>query len=128
VIRLTESLPLTDNARVICLSSIAGIAGNFGQTNYSASKSGIIGFVESAGPLLAPRGIAINAIAPGFIETRLTKAIPTATREVARRLSNLSQGGLPADIAEVATFLSSPGAAGLCGNVIRVCGGNLVGA
>jgi 3-oxoacyl-[acyl-carrier protein] reductase len=128
VIRLTETLPLAEGARIVCLSSIAGIAGNVGQTNYSASKCGIIGYVQALAPTLADRGIAVNAIAPGFIETRLTKAIPVATREVARRLCNLSQGGLPTDIAETATFLSTPGAAGLAGNVIRVCGGNLVGA
>jgi 3-oxoacyl-[acyl-carrier protein] reductase len=79
-------------------------------------------------PVLAARGIAVNAIAPGFIETRLTAAIPFATREGARRLCNLSQGGLPIDVAEALTFLCSPGAQGLSGNVIRVCGGSLVGA
>jgi 3-oxoacyl-[acyl-carrier protein] reductase len=67
-------------------------------------------------------------VAPGFIETRLTAAIPMGTREVARRLSNLSQGGLPHDVAEVITFLSSPGASALCGQTVRVCGGNFVGA
>lgn len=130
VIALTEALEpvLADEARIVCLSSIAGIAGNVGQTNYAASKAGVIGYVRALAPTLAGRGIAVNAIAPGFIETRLTDAIPVATREVARRLCNLSQGGLPVDIAEVATFLSSPGAHGLSGQVVRVCGGNFVGA
>ncbi|MCB9687091.1 MAG: 3-oxoacyl-ACP reductase [Alphaproteobacteria bacterium] len=130
VLRLTEGLEpvLGKDARLVCLSSIAGIAGNVGQTNYSASKAAIIGFVQSAAPRLARKGIAINAIAPGFIETRLTDAIPVATREVARRLCNLGQGGLPVDIAEVATFLASPGAHGISGQVLRVCGGSFVGA
>lgn len=128
VIGLIEGLPINTNGRVVCLSSIAGIAGNVGQTNYAASKAGVIGVVEHLGPNLARRGVAINAIAPGFIETRLTKAIPTATREVARRLCNLSQGGLPTDIAEVATFLASPQAGALCGQVVRVCGGSFIGA
>ena len=128
VIGLIEEVPVNKNGRVVCLSSIAGIAGNVGQTNYAASKAGIIGVVGHLGPKLARRGVAINAIAPGFIETRLTRAIPTATREVARRLCNLSQGGLPTDIAEVATFLASPSAGALCGQVVRVCGGNLIGA
>jgi 3-oxoacyl-[acyl-carrier protein] reductase len=130
VIRITEGIQpiLGKDARIVCLSSIAGIAGNVGQTNYSASKAGIIGFVQALGPKLAKKGIAVNAIAPGFIETRLTDAIPVATREVARRLCNLSQGGLPLDIAEVATFLASPGACGLSGQVVRVCGGSFVGA
>ncbi|MEQ1571966.1 MAG: 3-oxoacyl-ACP reductase, partial [Myxococcota bacterium] len=127
---LTEALePLfAPGARVVCLSSIAGISGNVGQTNYAASKSGVIGLVEALAGVLAPRGVAVNAIAPGFIETRLTHAIPVATREVARRLSNLGQGGLPVDVAEVVAFLSSPGAAALSGQVIRVCGGSFVGA
>ena len=127
VMRIQEALPLRDGGRVICLSSIAGIAGNVGQTNYAASKAGIIGLVRVLAPGLAERGSTINAVAPGFIETRLTHAIPVATREVARRLSNLAQGGLPADVAEVITFLASPGA-GLSGQILRVCGGNFVGA
>jgi 3-oxoacyl-[acyl-carrier protein] reductase len=119
---------LSSYARVVYLSSIAGIGGNMGQTNYAASKAGIIGYVEALAPSLTRRGIAANAVAPGFIETRLTAAIPVATREVARRLPNLSQGGLPGDIAEVITFFASPGAHGLTGQVLRVCGGNLMGA
>ncbi len=128
VIRLSTELPLSDGARVVNLSSIAGIGGNVGQTNYAASKAGVIGFTRAWATTVASRGIAVNAIAPGFIETRLTAAIPAATREGARRLSNLSQGGLPSDIAEAVTFFSSPGASGLCGQVLRVCGGNLMGA
>jgi 3-oxoacyl-[acyl-carrier protein] reductase len=119
---------LRPGGRIVCLSSIAGIAGNVGQTNYAASKAGVIGLVESLAPSLAAQGVAINAIAPGFIETRLTNAIPIATREVARRLSNLGQGGLPVDVAEVALFLSTPGGAALSGSVVRVCGGSFVGA
>ncbi len=127
---LTDALQplMKSGGRVVCLSSIAGIAGNVGQTNYAASKAGVIGFVETLAPKMARKGIAVNAVAPGFIETRLTKAIPIATREVARRLANLSQGGLPQDVAEVLTFLSSPGACALNGQIVRVCGGNFVGA
>ena len=130
VLKITSALDplIQDHGRLVLLSSIAGIAGNVGQTNYSASKAGVIGAVEALAPRLAERGIAVNAIAPGFIETRLTDAIPVATREIARRLCNLGQGGLPSDIAETATFLASPGAAGLTGQIVRVCGGNFVGA
>ena len=71
--------------------------------------------------------IRVNAIAPGFIETRLTDAIPAMIREAARRMSSLVQGGLPQDIAEVATFLASPGAGGVTGEVVRVCGGHITG-
>ena len=128
--RMNEALEplLAEGARVTCLSSIAGIAGNVGQTNYAASKAGVIGLVEALGAKLAPRGIAVNAVAPGFIETRMTAEIPLATREGARRLSSLSQGGIPLDVAEVLTFLSTPGASALSGQVVRVCGGNFIGA
>ncbi len=130
VLRITEALltrGLNDNGRLICLSSIAGIAGNFGQTNYAAAKSGLIGFINHLAPLVGERGITANAIAPGFIETRLTASIPFVTREAARRLSNLGQGGLPEDVAEAIAFVASPAAVGLTGSVIRVCGGALIG-
>jgi 3-oxoacyl-[acyl-carrier protein] reductase len=119
---------LHDGGRIILLSSIAGIAGNMGQTNYAASKAGIVGYTRALASEVAKRGITVNAIAPGFIETRLTAAIPVVIREVARRMSNLGQGGLPRDIGDAVTFLASPGAVGLTGVVLRVCGGSLVGA
>jgi 3-oxoacyl-[acyl-carrier protein] reductase len=131
VIRTTEELvkgPLKDGGRIVCLSSIAGIAGNVGQTNYAASKAGIIGYVRAMSERLADRGITVNAIAPGFIETRLTAAIPVAIREVARRMSALGQGGLPEDVAQAIVFLATPGAQGITGRTLRVCGGSLVGA
>lgn len=131
ILKITEALlkeGLKDGGRIICLSSISGIAGNFGQTNYTMTKGGVIGFVKALAPQLALRGITVNAIAPGFIETRMTETMPFFTREGARRLSNLSQGGLPIDIAEAITFLSTPGAYGITGQVIRVCGGSLMGA
>jgi len=130
VLALNESLDalLRRGGRVMCLSSIAGIAGNVGQTNYAASKAGLIGYVQALAPTMADRGITVNAVAPGFIETALTAAIPFTTRQFARRLCNLSQGGLPEDVAEVITFLVSPGAAGITGQILRICGGNFVGA
>ncbi len=131
VIRITEALvdgPLRAGARIVLLSSVAGIAGNMGQTNYAASKSGIIGYTRKLAAELAGAGVTVNAIAPGFIETRLTAAIPVVIREAARRLSNLGQGGLPRDVGEAITFLSTPGASGISGQVLRVCGGALVGA
>ncbi|MBX3271672.1 MAG: 3-oxoacyl-ACP reductase [Sandaracinaceae bacterium] len=132
VIAIDEALiargVLRDGGRVVCLSSVAGIAGNMGQTNYAASKAGIIGYVEALAPALAPRGITANAIAPGFIETRLTDAIPAVIREVGRRLSNLGQGGLPRDIGDLVVFLASPGSQGLTGQTLRACGGAFIGA
>jgi len=119
---------LRDRGRVVALSSVSGIAGNLGQTNYAASKAGVIGYVRARAQALAARGVTVNAVAPGFIETRLTAAMPALVREAGRRLSALGQGGLPGDVAEVITFLSTPGAAGINGAVLRVCGGALVGA
>ncbi|MCA9604203.1 MAG: 3-oxoacyl-ACP reductase [Myxococcales bacterium] len=125
---LVEAGALRDGGRIVCLSSVAGIAGNMGQTNYAASKAGVIGYVEALAPTLAGRGITVNAIAPGFIETRLTDAIPPVIREVGRRLSNLGQGGLPRDIGDLVTFLASPGSQGLTGQTLRACGGAFIGA
>lgn len=131
VSRMTDALvagPLNEGGRIICLSSVAGIAGNVGQTNYAASKAGIIGYCRALAPAVAERGITVNAIAPGFIETRLTAAIPVMIREAGRRLSNLGQGGLPVDVAEAITFLSTPSSSGMTGQVLRVCGGGFIGA
>ncbi len=126
--RLLQDRVIRDGGRIMCLSSVAGIAGNMGQTNYAASKAGIIGYVDHRARELASRGITVNAIAPGFIETRLTRAIPVVIREVGRRLSNLGQGGEPQDIGELVTFLASPGSQGVTGQVIRACGGAFIGA
>ncbi len=132
IIRLTEGLRseklLRPGGRLILLSSVGGIAGNVGQTNYAASKAGLIGYVRSLAPQLAPEGVSISAVAPGFIETQMTARMPLAIREAARRLSALNQGGQPRDVAEVITFLAMPWAAGMTGNVLRVCGGALIGA
>jgi 3-oxoacyl-[acyl-carrier protein] reductase len=130
VVKTTAALEalLRDNGRIVCLSSIAGLAGNVGQSAYAASKAGIVGFVRATAERLADRGITANAVAPGFIETRMTAAVPVAIREVARRLSALGQGGLPEDVAQTIVFLASPGAQGITGRTVRVCGGAFVGA
>ncbi|SEE46134.1 3-oxoacyl-[acyl-carrier protein] reductase [Arthrobacter alpinus] len=115
------------NPRIISVASTSGIAGNRGQTNYAASKAGVIGMVRSTAPMLAERGGTVNAVAPGFIETDMTAKIPFATREVARRLNSLQQGGRPTDVAEAIAFFAQPAAAGVTANILRVCGQNLVG-
>jgi 3-oxoacyl-[acyl-carrier protein] reductase len=125
---LLERNVLHTNARVICISSTSGIAGNRGQTNYAASKAGIIGMVQALAPVMAKRDMTINAVAPGFIETAMTKAMPFATREIGRRINSLNQGGLPVDVAETVAWLGQPGAAGVNGQVIRVCGQSMLGA
>ncbi|MCP3065570.1 3-oxoacyl-ACP reductase [Myxococcus sp. K38C18041901] len=119
---------LRDEGRLVYLSSISGVSGNFGQTNYATSKAALIGYVAALAPGLASRGICANAVAPGFIETAMVEKMPLMTREVGRRLNSLSQGGQPRDVAELVTFLSSPGAHGVTGNTVRVCGQGLIGA
>jgi 3-oxoacyl-[acyl-carrier protein] reductase len=117
-----------DNGRVVCVSSISGIAGNAGQTNYSTSKAGVIGIVQSWAPALAKLGATLNAVAPGFIETQMTAAMPIATREAGRRMNSLAQGGLPVDVAETIAWFANPASSGVTGNVVRVCGQSLLGA
>ncbi|OTG65182.1 3-oxoacyl-ACP reductase [Acinetobacter silvestris] len=118
---------LNENGRIVCVSSISGIAGNLGQTNYAASKAGVIGLVKFTAPVLKD-GITINAVAPGFIETQMTAAIPFAIREAGRRMNSMSQGGLPVDVAETIALFASSASTGLNGNVVRVCGQSLLGA
>ena len=118
---------LNENGRIVCVSSISGIAGNLGQTNYATSKAGVIGVVKFTAPTLS-NGITINAVAPGFIETQMTAAIPFAIREAGRRMNSMSQGGLPVDVAETIALFSTAASSGLNGNVVRVCGQSLLGA
>ena len=131
-LRLAEELVanglIGDGGRIIGLSSMAGIAGNRGQTNYAATKAGMIGLTDALAPQFAEKNITINAVAPGFIETKMTDAIPFATREVGRRLNSLFQGGQPVDVAEAIAFFASPGSNAVSGNTIRVCGQAMLGA
>jgi 3-oxoacyl-[acyl-carrier protein] reductase len=125
---LLEHNLIPAGGRLVSVSSTVGIAGNRGQTNYATSKAGVIGLVQSMAPVLAARGITVNAVAPGFIETRLTARMPLAPREVGRRMNSMAQGGLPVDVAEAIAWLASPASGGITGNVVRVCGQSLLGA
>ncbi len=125
---LLDGQRLHDHGRVILLASISGIAGNRGQTNYAASKAGLIGLARAWAPQLKARDISINAVAPGFIETRMTASIPFALREAGRRMSSLGQGGLPQDVAEAVAWLAQPGSGAVSGQVLRVCGQSVLGA
>ncbi len=125
---LVESGALKAGGRIVCVSSISGISGNMGQTNYAVSKAGVVGMVQASAPIFAQKGITINAVAPGFIETAMTAAIPFAIREAGRRMNSMSQGGQPVDVAEAIGWFASPASAGITGNVIRVCGQSLIGA
>jgi 3-oxoacyl-[acyl-carrier protein] reductase len=119
---------IRDGGRIVAVSSIAGIAGNFGQTNYGTSKAGVIGVINAYAERTAKAGWTLNAVAPGFIETQMTAAIPLTIREAGRRMNSMSQGGLPIDVAETVAWYASPASGGVNGNVVRVCGQSLIGA
>jgi 3-oxoacyl-[acyl-carrier protein] reductase len=125
---LLERKLLRPNGRIVCVSSMSGVAGNSGQTNYATSKAGVIGMVEALAPDLAKRKATINAVAPGFIETQMTAKMPIAIREAGRRMNSMSQGGLPVDVAETIAWFASPASTGVNGNTVRVCGQSLLGA
>ncbi|PKZ42290.1 3-oxoacyl-ACP reductase [Kytococcus schroeteri] len=119
---------LGEGSSVVGVASTSGIGGNRGQSNYAASKAGVIGAVRSLAPQLAGRGITVNAVAPGFIETEMTGRMPALTREVGRRINAMAQGGLPVDVAEAIAFLARPANGGVTGQVLRVCGQSQLGA
>ncbi|MET7537887.1 3-oxoacyl-ACP reductase [Streptomyces sp. NPDC005507] len=126
---LLKSGTLSRGGRIVATASIAGLAGNAGQTNYAASKAGIAGLTRSLAPkALAEHGVTVNAVAPGFIETKMTAAVPLFIREAGRRMNSLGQGGLPVDVAETTAWLAYPASGAVNGQVVRVCGQSLLGA
>ncbi|MEU4983365.1 3-oxoacyl-ACP reductase [Streptomyces sp. NPDC021969] len=133
VLRTTDALlaagAVNRGGRIVATASIAGLAGNAGQTNYGASKAGIVGLVRSLAPrALDDHGVTVNAVAPGFIETKMTAAVPLLIREAGRRMNSLAQGGLPVDVAETTAWLAHPASGAVNGQVVRVCGQSLLGA
>ncbi|MBQ0883989.1 3-oxoacyl-ACP reductase [Streptomyces sp. RM72] len=133
VLRTTDALlaagAVNRGGRIVATASIAGLAGNAGQTNYGASKAGIVGLVRSLAPrALAGHGVTVNAVAPGFIETKMTAAVPLFIREAGRRMNSLAQGGLPVDVARTTAWLAHPASGAVNGQVVRVCGQSLLGA
>lgn len=120
--------PLRPGGRIVSVSSTTGIAGNRGQANYAASKAGVIGMVRALVAAASGHGATVNAVAPGFIETEMTGAMPLATREAGRRINSLRQGGMPVDVAETIAWLAEPGSGGITGQVVRVCGQSMLGA
>ncbi|MFN6013090.1 MAG: SDR family oxidoreductase, partial [Flavobacteriales bacterium] len=108
---------------IINMSSVVGVTGNAGQSNYSASKAGLLGFTKSVAQELGSRNIRCNAIAPGFIETEMTEVLDQKVVEQWRNSIPLKRGGTPADVANLTVFLGSDMSAYITGQTINVCGG-----
>ena len=112
--------------RIINISSVVGVSGNKGQANYAASKAGLIGLTKAVAKELASRGILVNAVAPGYIETDMTAELPEAARDALREQIALGRLGKPEDIAAVVRFLAGPGAGYITGQVLVVDGGMVI--
>lgn len=109
--------------RIISISSVVGSAGNAGQTNYAAAKAGLVGFTKSLAREVGARGITVNAVAPGFIDTDMTRALPDAHKEALLKSIPLNRLGLPEEIAAAVAFLASPEAGYITGETLHVNGG-----
>ncbi len=122
-----NALPLLQkNSRIINISSVVGMYGNFGQTNYAASKAGIIGFTKSLAKELGKNGITVNAIAPGFIESEMTNKTPFIRRKIIEWMITLKRAGKPEEVAYAAAFLASEDASYITGQVLCVSGGLVI--
>jgi 3-oxoacyl-[acyl-carrier protein] reductase len=123
---VTRGMMKKKAGRIINISSVVGVTGNKGQANYAASKAGLIGLTKSVAKELASRGILVNAVAPGYIETDMTAELPDAARGALREQIALGRLGQPEDIASVVRFLAGPGAAYITGQVLVVDGGMVI--
>ncbi len=120
---VTKIMMKQRSGRIVNMASVVGIIGNAGQTNYAAAKAGVIGFTKSAARELAARGITVNAVAPGFIATDMTAAMPEKAKEATLAAIPLRRMGTPEDVANAVLFLVSDQAAYITGQVVKVDGG-----
>lgn len=120
---VTRTMMKQRAGRIINVASVVGVMGNAGQANYSASKAGLIGLTKSTAKELAARGVTVNAIAPGYIETEMTHVLSEEARAMFLDVTPLGRAGTPEDVAGVVAFLASPDAAYLTGQVIHIDGG-----
>jgi len=111
------------SGRIVNVASVVGLMGNFGQTNYAASKAGLIGFTKSLARELGPRNVTVNAVAPGYIQTPMTDQLSDAQREALLKNIAIPRLGTPQDVAEAVAFLAGPGASYITGVVLNISGG-----
>lgn len=121
--KLALPLIVANQGNIVSLSSVVGQRGNFGQTNYAAAKAGIIGFTKSLAKELGRFGVRVNAVCPGFIETRLTESVPENVKVMAKQLTALGRFGKPEEVANLVYFLASEEASFITGAIINIDGG-----
>jgi len=121
--KLALPMLIANQGNIVSMSSFSGLRGNFGQTNYTAAKAGIIGFTKTLSKEVGKMGVRVNAVAPGFIESKMTEVMPEDVKAMVKKLTSLGRTGKPEEVASVIAFLASSDASFITGNVVNIDGG-----